>query len=88
MGTDMYQAHDWSYVTLSLMLLGMVVAVFAAMALFLYMVGRASEASVPPRESRDTEPRADRDDARAVTSTVPPTEGSPDVSPTDHQSAA
>jgi len=51
MGTEQYASHDWSHVTLSLMLLGMVVVVFCAMGLFLYMVNRAGQATGRPQPS-------------------------------------
>lgn len=51
MGNEQYVQHDWSYVVWALMLTGMVVAVLAAMGLFLVMVSRACQATAPQRDA-------------------------------------
>ena len=42
MGNEQYVQHDWSPLVWALMLTGMVIAVLAAMTLFLVMASRAS----------------------------------------------
>ena len=42
MGNEQYLQHDWSPLVWALMLTGMVIAVLAAMTLFLVMASRAS----------------------------------------------
>ena len=59
MGTEQYVPHDWSYVTLSLMLLAVVVVVFATMGLFLYQVARAGQTSSSPGVTDDQTDRTD-----------------------------
>jgi len=47
MGNEQYVQHDWSPLVWALMLTGMVIAVLAAMTLFLVMASRAGRATGP-----------------------------------------